>query len=450
MDSNPMLKSNFKSIKIQTAILAVLATTGISAHSVDNEYLSTAREAAHWIESTAISTDKGLVWPADPSDPKSISSSLYSGTPGPILFFLEAYRYTKDERYLNEARKGSDELLASMKDDNSTGLYEGIAGTGFTLGETYLFTHERKYLDGALSVVDRLNARAKRVSKGVEWESGADIIAGNAGTGLFLLWAAKELNTPGARELAVQVGQRLVEVGDMKGPDKTSWLMDATYPEMPNFSHGTAGVAYFLTTLYLETKQKQFLDAGIAGANYLTSIADTQNRICLIYHDAKHKELYYLSWCHGPAGVARLFYQLYRATGNSQWIDWMERSAKAMTDSGAPNAVVTPGQWNNVGACCGVTAQAEFFLDLYKITNKKKYLDLARLGTDRLLAAATRDDKGARWLQAENRAQPDFLQAQIGYMQGASGVGMWLLHMGAFSEGSKEPTLTLPDNPFPY
>jgi lantibiotic modifying enzyme len=219
---------------------------------------------------------------------------------------------------------------------------------------------------------------------------------------------------------------------------------------MPNFSHGTAGVAYFLTTLYLETRQKELLDEGIRGANYLTSIADTHGGVCLIYHDANHKDLYYLSWCHGPAGVARLFYQLNRATKDPQWIDWMKRSAKAMTDSGAPGVVVKPGEWNNISACCGVTAQSEFFLDMYKITHEKEYLDLARKGTDRLLAAATKDDKGARWVQAEHRVKSDLLQAQTGYMQGASGVGMWLLHMGAFTAGRKEPTLTFPDNPFPY
>jgi lantibiotic modifying enzyme len=437
-------------MKIQTVVVIMFGATAISVHSGENKYLRTAREAAQWLESTAISTDKGVVWPTNPTDPKSINTSLYYGTPGPILFFLEAYRYTKNERYLTDARKGSDELLDSMEKEQSTGLYEGLAGIGFALGETYLFTNEKKYRDAVLQVVDRLSKGAKHVGKGVEWGNGEDIIAGDAGTGLFLLWADKELSAPAARDLAVETGQRLIELGHTNGPGKTSWVMDESYPEMPNFSHGTAGVAYFLTALYLETKQKQFLDAGLAGANYLISIADTQNRICLIYHDAKHKDLYYLSWCHGPAGVARLFYQLYRATGNPQWIDWMERSAKAMTDNGAPNVVVTPGDWNNISACCGVAAQAEFFLDLYRITNNKEYLDIARQGSDRLLAAATIDDTGARWLQAENRSQPNFQQTQTGYMQGASGVGMWLLHMGAFSEDYKERPLTFPDNPFPY
>ncbi len=442
-------------MKSRMAIAAmVLAAAGTWAGSANNEYLRTAKDAARWIDSTAVLSEdgNGVVWPADPGDPKSVNSRLYSGTPGPILFFLEAYRYTRETHYLNAAQKGADALLGAMKKEDPTGLYEGLAGTGFTLGEVYLFTKNKKYLDGALQCVDWLKARAKPVGRGLEWDSGNDIIAGGAGTGLFLLWANKELKAPAAHNLAVQAGERLVDLAQSKGSGKTSWVMktDSKYGEMPNFSHGTAGVAYFLTTLYIETKRKEFLDAGIAGANYLKSIANTEGQICLIYHDDKHKDLYYLSWCHGPAGVARLFYQLYRATEDPQWMDWMKRSAKAMIVQGAPKAVVTPGEWNNVSMCCGVSAQAQFFLDMYQVTRDRQFLDLARNGTDQLLRVAKRDATGARWVQAEHRVKPDLLIAQTGYMQGASGVGMWLLHMSAFAEGRKMPILTFPDNPFPY
>ncbi len=433
----------------------VLALCGLSGRAADSaaqgrEDLETAKQAAQWIESTAMPTDKGIVWASDPKDPKTVNTSLYAGTPGPILFLLESYRYTGDERALADAKKGADALLASIKKDDSTGLYEGLAGSGYTLGEVYLFTHDKKYLDGAIECIDWLKAKAKPAGDGIEWEDGTDIIGGAAGTGLFLLWADKELKAPGARDLAIAAGKRLVEIGESKGTGKTSWLMSTKYPEMPNFAHGTAGVAYFLTTLYLETQQKEFLNAGLAGANYLISIADLQHGMCLIYHDDKRKNLYYLSWCHGPAGDARLFYQLYRATKDAKWIDWMKRSAQAMIANGAPNVVVTPGEWNNISACCGVTGQSEFFLDAYEVTHDRQYLDLARKGTARLLSAVTKDENGARWIQAETRVKPDLLLAQTGFMQGASGVGMWLLHMGEFSEGGKKPVLTFPDNPFPY
>ena len=79
--------------------------------------------------------------------------------------------------------------------------------------------------------------------------------------------------------------------------------------------------------------------------------------------------------------------------------------------------------------CCGSAGVAQFFLDLYTVTNDAKYLSFAEKMTADLLARATRDVTGTRWVQAEHRVQPDLLVAQTGYMQGAAGIGMWLLHL---------------------
>ncbi|MGH9711083.1 MAG: lanthionine synthetase LanC family protein, partial [Candidatus Acidiferrales bacterium] len=378
---------------------------------------------------------------------------LYAGTPGPILFFLELYRYTGKDQYLREARAGAGALAASLATDQGTGLYEGLAGEGFTLGETYLITHDEKYKKAALQCVELLRQNAKKAGNGLQWNDVTDVIAGGSGTGLFLLWAADKLEAPGARELAVQAGRHLIELGKPTDGGGLKWMMDPTFPrEMPNFSHGTAGVAYFLATLYQETKQKEFLAAAIKGANYLLSIADKQGDICLIYHDStpNGKSLYYLGWCHGPAGTARLFYRLFQDTHDPQWMSWTKKSARAIVAEGGPEKVVTPGVWHNISACCGVTAEAEFFLDMYRVTRDSEYLELSKRATERLLSLTTKDEQGARWVQVENRVQPDIAIAQTGYMQGASGVGMWLLHMSAFAQGKSEPTITFPDNPFPY
>ena len=97
--------------------------------------------------------------------------------------------------------------------------------------------------------------------------------SGNAGIGLAMLWAERALADPQAREAAVQSGRYLVKVGipELGG---LKWQLSPEVPRRyPNFSHGTAGVAYFLATLYLATKDKAFLDAAVAGAVYLDAIS---------------------------------------------------------------------------------------------------------------------------------------------------------------------------------
>jgi lantibiotic modifying enzyme len=224
--------------------------------------------------------------------------------------------------------------------------------------------------------------------------------------------------------------------------------MDRKFPRlMPNFSHGTAGVAYFLASLYAETRQKEFLDAALSGAKYLLAVANTEGDGCLVFHhEPDGKDLHYLSWCHGPAGTARLFYRLYRVTGDKTWIEWMKRAARSVMQSGIPERQ-TPGFWNNVSQCCGSAGVAEFFLNLHRITRERQYLDFSKRVTAQLLAKATRDEQGMRWIQAEHRVRPELLIAQTGYMQGAAGIGMWLLHLDGFERG-KKAAITLPDSPF--
>lgn len=438
--------------RIMTASLLVLVLPAMFP-AADRPYLDAAVEAARWINSSAIATGKGTVWPADPRDPKSLDTSLYSGTPGPVLFFLELYRYTGNADYLASARAGADALLTSIPTDRGTGLYEGLAGTGWTLGQVYSVAHDARYREGALRCVELLKQRAQKTGRGVQWSDTVDIISGGAGTGLFLLWADKELKAPGARELAIAAGRRLAEIGKPQGADQLMWMMDPQYPrEMPNFSHGTAGVSYFLATLYQQTRRKEFLDAALAGTNYLLSIADKEKDICRIYHNdtPDGKKLYYLGWCHGPVGTARLFYRLYQVTGNPAWMEWVKKAARAVSESGGPERAVTPGEWNNVSVCCGTAGEAEFFLALHQVTRDPEYLEFSKKAAGLLLSKATRDAGGVRWIQAEHRVRPELLVAQTGYMQGASGVGMWLLHMHAVTEKNPKPAIVLPDNPFAY
>jgi lantibiotic modifying enzyme len=430
-----------------TLIAFALLLPAAGAPGAARPNLEAARDAERWIRSSAIQTKHGTVWPADPRDPKSVSYNLYSGTPGVVLFYAELYRSTGDTRFRDAALKGARALLAAIDTEKDAGLYTGLAGIGFTLAEVYKATKYPAAKDGALRCARLLGERARKTRAGVEWSDTTDIISGSAGTGLFLLYMAREFGDSAARETSIQAGLRLIELARPENGG-LKWAMDPKFPRlMPNFSHGTAGVAYFLATLYKETRRKEFLDAALAGAKYLISIAQTDGGICLIFHnEPEGRDLYYLGWCHGPAGTARLWYRLYQVTGDPAWLDWLHRSARAILSSGIPEKR-TPGFWNNVSQCCGSAGVAEFFLDLYRVTRKPDYLDFSRRVTADLLARAARDAGGMRWVQAEHRAQPELLVAQTGYMQGAAGIGMWLLHLDAFERGKKAWT-RLPDSPF--
>ena len=291
----------------RAAALAIAVSILCSAHAAERPHLAAAEDAARWIRASQVRTSAGLTWPADPSDPKSVNYALYSGSPGVVLFLIELHKATGKREYLADARAGADELIARVPQQKDSGLYTGLAGIGFALGEVHRATGDAKYREAARTVVRTLMERAQATGD-TQWSTVTDIIGGSAGIGLYLLHAAKTLNEPAARDVAVKAADRLIALG-VAEHGGLRWSMDPGFPRrMPNFSHGTAGIAYFLASVYAETRDAKYLDAARAGARYLQAIAKTDGDICLIPHNQPDGlDLFYLGWCHGPTGTARLW-----------------------------------------------------------------------------------------------------------------------------------------------
>ncbi len=440
----------FRPSTVSRSLLAgalIIAAAASLEPGVERPYLQAAEKAAAWIKASEIRSADGLSWPAIPQDRKTIGLDLYSGVPGVVLFLIQASRTTGRAAYLDQARAGADFLMANAGSVDGLGLYEGRSGIGFALEETYKATKDQKYRTGFLGILERIASGAKQAGAGIEWSPTTDIISGGAGTGLFLIYAFHETGERAWLDLAARAGTRLVELGRPENGG-LKWAMDPDFPRlMPNFSHGTAGIAYFLAALSKETGRKEFLDAALAGAKYLLSVAKTEDGACLVFHDEPdNKDLYYLGWCHGPVGTARLFFLLSRVTGDKTWLDWVRKSANGLVRSGIPEQE-TPGFWNNAGICCGLAGVGEFFLDLYQELGDKAYLDFSKRVASRLLAKATVDDGRMSWVQAEHRTRPDYVFAQTGYMQGAAGIGTFLLRL-APPVRTKPRRVVFPDTPF--
>lgn len=431
---------------------------GAAERTPATRWLDAAVKAARWIRTTRVATPDGLLWLSGPERPEGMNASpdLYTGTAGVVLFLVELARVTGDESWLQEAAAGADWLIAGLPDaldpeQAQAGLYTGVPGIGLAIHQVAKATGKEQYRKGTERCLELVHAGAKPAGAGVEWDPGLDVIAGSAGTILYLLHMARELDRPASRELALKAGMRLAELGIPEAGGR-KWRF-ANTPEakrlMPNFSHGTAGIAYALATLHLETGRKEPLEAALAGARYLQSVANTEGDGCLIFHhepEPDGRNLYYLGWCHGPAGTVRLFYQLARSTKDDAWMGWVRRGTRSIVASGIPEKQA-PGFWNNAGQCCGLAGVADLFLRLYKATGEAEPLAFARRVGETLMAKATPAGEGLKWVHAEHRVRPDYVYAQTGYMQGAAGIGMLLLHLDAVEHG-REWGFRLPDSPY--
>ncbi|MBQ3665195.1 MAG: hypothetical protein II919_03725 [Lachnospiraceae bacterium] len=65
-----------------------------------------------------------------------------------------------------------------------------------------------------------------------------------------------------------------------------------------------------------------------------------------------HDNLFYLGNCHGPVGTTKLFYELYKATNEEQYLQEVFALIEGARALGAP-FVQSAGFWNTIGLCCG-------------------------------------------------------------------------------------------------
>lgn len=427
------------------------------AGTAERPWLDDAERAERWIARSAVRDARGTTWPADPNDAASVQDNLYSGSPGVVLFYLELHAATGKAAYLQQARAGADYLAATLpaepaalREGGTAGLYTGVAGVAYTLAMVARATGNPRPAAAAQRAFALLRSAAVERGAGVAWNDSSDIISGSAGIALALLWASRALGDAAARDLAVRAGRHLVELGERE-QGGLKWAISGAVPRRyPNFSHGTAGAAYTLATLHGETRERPFLDAALAGHAYLAAIATTtpNDGLRVFHSEPGGEELFYLSWCHGPAGTARLYHRLAEVTGEAKWRAYVPRLARAIVASGVPE--VRPdrsGYWNNVSRCCGNGGVTDFFVDLHRQTGERGHLDYAERVARDTLSRATAEGDGLKWVQAEHRVRPELLVAQTGLMQGAAGVGLSFLQLDGALVG-RRPRVVLPDSPW--
>jgi lantibiotic modifying enzyme len=410
-------------------------------------YLAAAEQVGEWLLATAVRSPAGWFWPARPGVGEYVGPGLGWGTAAPTMFFVEAFATTGDERWLTAARGGSRWMAASLDTvtaEAGCGLFTGIGGWALTLHELADAADDDTSRDLAGRVMATIAANATAAGPGVHWHDLTEILWGTAGVGCLLLTIGSEYLGPDALDLATRAGEWLLTQAEDAPPGLRWSLGSAAYASgrsdphrrFPNFAHGTAGIAFFLARLAGQTGHQQFLEASLAGTDWVLSTARTDGDTCAAYHhDPDATALFTLGWCHGPPGLGWLFRQLELTTGDTGWRTWLRRAARSDLLSGIP-ARKEPGFWDNVARCCGSAGVAEFFLDLHTLEGQAGDLAFARLLVDDLLDRASTDASGMRWSNYEYRAAEPDLPPETTYLQGAPGIGSTLLRLHRHLEGN--------------
>jgi lantibiotic modifying enzyme len=384
----------------------------------------------------------------------SSPSAIFSASAETVLFFIQLASATGETRYLRTAALGADYMVAAWREladkprrglfscmGMNLSLYGGLAGLAFVLNETGKATGNEKYSESARAATDYIVRAAKAVGSGLAW-SEAPGIAGDGSIVLYLLYAAREFGSDLYSVTAERAGDHIIELATNERHGGFSWCGFPAFPGLPMdaylpaFEDGTAGIAYVFARLYTETKKARFLFAAKQGALHLQSNATPGGKAELISHPLSDlPDLHYAGFCHGPAGTARAFFELYRITRESDYQMWAERLAQWVLPRSDPG-YLAPGHWNIVCQCCGSATVIDLLLEMWASTGRLDYLASARRAARQLVSHETNsDDKGIRMVRAWERVNLRKASTETGYFVGASSVGTALLHVHLAEQG---------------
>jgi hypothetical protein len=401
-----------------------------------------------------VADDDGPWMPAQVSDDQPVTvpsedrDAWYAGIAGlaPVLAEIALHRPLRPTEHALAAGIVA-RLQAQASNRIEPSLMDGLAGDAVAL---------RMLAPGSEDValrrlVDRMTPNGWNTTFEVDTGTGTDatathapltdVIGGAAGIVLAAAWAAGEH----APAIAQCGGEWLLHAADATDGG-LDWGMRPGMPSrMPNFSHGTAGVATALAVAGRALDRDDFVRAAQMGAQHLLTIGMLDDGGFVIPHtippSRREVEPVTFSWCHGPTGTSYLFAALSHAgvdeVGGREVAALRHRCLRSVLDSGVPQRL-RPGFWDNDGRCCGTAGVGDALLDAAQDSPDAEWTDEllagARAMGDALADRAISDVDGTYWRFLEHRDDPPLLPPGTTWMQGAAGIAAFLLRLARVVE----------------
>jgi lantibiotic modifying enzyme len=265
---------------------------------------------------------------------------------------------------------------------------------------------------------------------------------------LGALWALRH-DVPGAAGIADHaIG--VLSTEQVEVPSGLDWpflperFVIERRSQMPNWSHGLAGIAGSLAAAGAMLGRPELVDAARRGAEHLVTLADTSDggmRVPHVIPGHEDIETYTYTWCHGPAGTSLLFAALDRAgvpavAGRTPY-DWERACLRSLQTSGIPERV-RPGFWDNDGRCCGTAGVGDVVLSMWQRHGQDDELDFAVTLADALVERSIKDGDHTYWRFVEHRNDEPLLPPGVGWMQGTAGIAAYLFRMARVLEQGRD------------
>ena len=275
-----------------------------------------------------------------------------------------------------------------------------------------------------------------------------DATLGTASVLLGAMWALRH-DVPGADSLATKAVDVLVAEGEEQDtgiywPFVPLRFLLRDDVQMPNWSHGQAGIAGSLAAAGIALDRPDLVALAVRGAEHLVTMGDTSDGGLRLDHripGVDDLDTYTYTWCHGPAGTSLLFSALDRAgvpaVGDRTPYDWERACLHSLLVSGIPQRL-HPGFWDNDGRCCGTAGVGDVVLSMWQRHGRDDELAFAVTLAEALVERAIDDGDHTYWRYLEHRNAEPLLPPRVGWMQGVAGIAAYLFRLARVLEQGRD------------
>jgi serine/threonine protein kinase len=339
------------------------------------DYLGVAEAVGNDLCESSLEQGRHRYWESQhPIQQGRAGRDLYAGSSGPALYLCQLYDATLNHKYL-EIAESCGRWLAETAPNYSLarkmpGLYFGGCGPGLLYLKLGVLLRSSDWISRAAEI----GRSASKTSP-----HSPDILTGEAGTGLYFLMLAQEVDDASFLDSASACLDHLASTREGAG---FAWTIPPDHESLSGnaylgFSHGTAGIGYFVAEYAGFTGDAGAKDLCLRLATWLAEFAEPNGEGLAWPITTNGEGPGPPYWCHGSGGIMRFLLSAYEATGESWLLDYA---------TGAARMLVSRSSWTGPTQCHGLAGAVESLIDIWQETGNEFWFEQATELAENLMA----------------------------------------------------------------
>nr|WP_315032433.1 lanthionine synthetase LanC family protein [uncultured Chryseobacterium sp.] len=363
---------------------------------------------------------------------KEVLAGLYNGNAGILLYLMEVFSITQDEKLRTILQKSADWLThyCAHHSTKDYGFYSGIGGISYVLIKASQLLNDKQYLQAALHSMKEASSLTETGPLNL------DLLSGTAGTLLALLHLFNETEDQGVLDQIKILLKQLIDHFHFAKKGGISWGKAYRYIDcLCGLSHGASGISWVLfeVSAYFSNKEleilakqaylyeKAYFDHSennwpdfrkdlFSGEQIKSAVVDFAE------NEQPWSEPTYMSaWCHGAPGIGMSRLRMYEITGDKVYLD----EAHAALE----NTISNTEYLGNFSLCHGIGGNA--YLPVMFLTSGYAKNDNLNTLLEKYVGYAIRQ-KTQLGHYLSGRVK-DFNKQDISLFNGSSGIGYFML-----------------------